>query len=33
MSKFYLIFILLILGSCSGNNGKIKSLEYDLIQI
>jgi hypothetical protein len=33
MSKFYLIFILLILGSCSGNNGQVKSLEYDLIQI
>jgi hypothetical protein len=33
MNKFYIIFSIIFLFSCTDYNGKIESLEYDLIQI
>jgi len=33
MNRFYIIFSIIFLFSCNEYNGKIKSLEYDLIQI
>ena len=33
MNRFYIIFSVLFMVSCTNYNGKIESLEYDLIQI